>query len=249
MFLAWCIYMSYFLISMRRGGRKDDRKSKKFKKSNVIRVWPRLFLLMAPIMKIKITSFMPMIVVIAVFALISCTHPVTRTEVDKTVDQSGKWNDSDSRLAAETLIHNIFSDSWLKEFKETNKRKPIITTGRIANRTHEHIPPEPLINELTTALLKSGEVSFIVSGEEKEQAGAERQDYRQSNKLSEVVHIKREADFLLTGEIHTIIDELMNKKVVFYQINIELLSLGNNLTVWEGQTKIKKIITKPKVAW
>ncbi len=50
--------------------------------------------------KCKLSSFHKSIALVAmIFLLISCAGPsVKRTEVDETIDLSGRWNDTDSRL-------------------------------------------------------------------------------------------------------------------------------------------------------
>lgn len=199
-------------------------------------------------MGLKKMSFMPIVAAGLLVTLGACSHDVTRTEAAKTVDISGKWNDSDVRIAANTLTQDAFSASWLKEFQKKNSRKPVIVTGELENYSYEHIRSEPLINALTAALLKSGEVTVLAAGEESKQTNAELRDHKRHNNLSGD-SIREKADYELRGEIHSMIDELMNTKVVYYQIDMKLLARESDLTVWKGQTKIKKIIEKPKVAW
>ena len=58
----------------------------------------------------------------------SC-HNVSRVDVDSTMDISGKWNDVDSRLTAETLTEQILGELWLNQFKKENQRKPVVIVG------------------------------------------------------------------------------------------------------------------------
>jgi hypothetical protein len=57
------------------------------------------------------------------------------------------------------------------------------------------------------------------------------------------------ADFMLIGTMNTIRDEAGGKAVMFYQVNLELIDMANNLKAWIGEKKIKKLIKKPKVKW
>jgi hypothetical protein len=46
-----------------------------------------------------------LVVLVFIFLVAACAGPsVKRTEVDETIDLSGKWNDTDSRLVAEEMI-------------------------------------------------------------------------------------------------------------------------------------------------
>jgi len=53
----------------------------------------------------------------------------------------------------------------------------------------------------------------------------------------------------LIGVINTIRDDIGGKAVMFYQTNLELINLENNIKVWIGEKKIKKLIKKKKLTW
>src|SRR6266850_3052187 len=46
------------------------------------------------------------------------------------------------------------------------------------------------------------------------------------------------ADFMLTGTINTIVDPNGNEQLLFYQVNMTLISLADNRKVWVGQKDI-----------
>jgi PBP1b-binding outer membrane lipoprotein LpoB len=54
------------------------------------------------------------------------------------------------------------------------------------------------------------------------------------------------ADFMLFGTINTIVDTKAEGKhrVIFYQVNLELVDLSTNEVVWIGDKKIKKYVRK-----
>ena len=51
---------------------------------------------------------------------------------------------------------------------------------------------------------------------------------------------------MLKGTINTIVDELANTKLMFYQVDLEIIDIEKNLKVWIGQKKIKKLIERSK---
>jgi len=53
---------------------------------------------------------------------------------------------------------------------------------------------------------------------------------------------ERGADFMLLGEINTIIDREDGDEVKFYQIDSYFVNLEDNTKVGVGQTKIKKFV-------
>ena len=56
-------------------------------------------------------------------ALASCARQVTRVNSDAQIDISGRWNDTDSRLAAEELTDEILNGDWLTDFMQANEGK------------------------------------------------------------------------------------------------------------------------------
>jgi hypothetical protein len=54
------------------------------------------------------------------------------------------------------------------------------------------------------------------------------------------------ADYMLKGFINTIMDEKKGTKLIFYQVNLEMMDIENNIKVWIGDKKIKKVIKKSR---
>ena len=52
------------------------------------------------------------------------------------------------------------------------------------------------------------------------------------------------ADFMLRGDITTIVDQEGGEKVKYYQVNLELVNIETNRKAWIGEKKIKKYISQ-----
>jgi hypothetical protein len=50
------------------------------------------------------------------------------------------------------------------------------------------------------------------------------------------------ADFMLIGQINTIIDAEGREQVRYYQVDLTMVSMVDNRKVWLGQKKIKKYV-------
>ena len=57
------------------------------------------------------------------------------------------------------------------------------------------------------------------------------------------------ADFMLTGGIHSILDQYKKESVIYYQVNLELIEVESNRKVWIGEKKIKKHVKHQRVAF
>ena len=50
--------------------------------------------------------------ILASLLVVGCGTKVTRIDADETVDLSGAWNDTDSRLVAEEMIADALAHPW-----------------------------------------------------------------------------------------------------------------------------------------
>ena len=197
-------------------------------------------------MKKYITAVIAIIIAVVMLGGCSQQKTVTRIDPSSTTDLSGEWNDTDSRLVANEMIGNVLSEPWLGKFEAAKKKNPTVIVGTIKNRTSEHIQTITFVKDLEKALINSGKIDFVASKEEREEVRDERQD-QQDNASEESVKKFREetgADFMLRGDIATIIDQADGDKVKYYQVNLELINMETNKKVWIGDKKIKKLISQ-----
>jgi uncharacterized protein (TIGR02722 family) len=196
-------------------------------------------------------SIAAIVLCVAVLGSIGCSHKVvTRIPTDSVTDLSGRWNDTDSRLVSEEMISDCLSKPWKTQHWETAKKKPVVIVGIIRNKTTEHIAVDTFIGDIERAFINTGEVSVVASSEEREQIREERADQQTYSSDETVKQWGKEkgADYLMGGVISSITDEEKGEKVVYYQIDLNLINLEDNSKVWLGQKKIKKYIGKNKVS-
>jgi penicillin-binding protein activator len=177
--------------------------------------------------------------------IVGCTTTVTRVQSDSTIDLTGKWNDTDSRLVADEMIKDCLGQRWLYKWESENKR-PTVIIGQVVNKSHEHISVETFTKNMEMALLNSGKVNFVATKTEREQLRDEKDDMAE-NASAPTTKSKSEetgADLMLIGSINAIPDQLGSKAVVYYQANLELVEIESNQKVWIGEKKIKKLVER-----
>ncbi len=177
--------------------------------------------------------------------VVGCGKKVSRVQSDSTIDLSGRWNDTDSRLVAEEMIKDCLSRPWLNKYA-ADKTNPRVIVGKISNKSHEHISVETFAKDIERALLNSGKVDFVASKNERTQMREEVADM-QSNASAETAKSAGEelaADLMLIGTINTIVDQEGKKAVLFYQVDMELIELESNSKKWIGEKKIKKYVER-----
>ncbi len=179
--------------------------------------------------------------------LFACGTKVERMDVDTTKDLSGKWNDTDSRLVAETMIQECLNGPWYaKAVKETKGQEPVVIVGTVVNDSMEHINTRTFIEEMQRALINSGKVEFVASSSERGEIRQERleQDEYASEATRKAFGKEVGADYMLSGVLNSIIDKEGRKSVIFYQVNLKLINIETNKILWNGQKQIKKYVAK-----
>ncbi len=171
---------------------------------------------------------------------------VERIKPEEAIDLSGRWNDTDSRLVAEEMIKDLVSRPWLDNFVEKNKKQPTVIVGTVVNRSHEHISVQTFTKDLERELTNSGRVQFVASKGEREEIREERteQMIHATEETAKGIGKEIGADYMLKGVLNTIQDEEKGTKVVYYQINLEMIDIESNVKVWLGDKKIKKVVEK-----
>lgn len=187
---------------------------------------------------------------IAAYAVLALTitscnkRTVERVNPNETIDLSGRWNDTDSRLVAEEMVRDVLARPWLTEFKTRNDRSPRIIVGTIYNKSHEHISAETFINDIERELLNSGLIKLAAGKEFREEVREERGDQQEFADPATAAKWGKElgADFMMQGSINSIVDQYGKQKTVTYQIDLTLTQMQTNEKVWIGDKKIKKYI-------
>ena len=123
--------------------------------------------------------------------------------------------------------------------------------GEILNLSHEHINVNTFTDDMERALINSGKVQFVASRGERGEIREERkdQDLNAAEATRKPMGQERGADYMLKGTINTIIDTSGSKQVRFYQVDLTLISLADNVKVWVGQKKIKKFVKRGELRY
>ncbi len=174
----------------------------------------------------------------------SSSRTVQRTASDTTVDLSGRWNDTDSRLTAKKMVDGLLDSRWILRFDKENDRRPVVIVGNIKNNSSEHIQTKLFSKDIERELINSGEVKFVASSAERAEIRDERDEQQQYSSMETAKRLANEtgADFMLKGVISTQNDSFDGEAVKFYQVDLEMINLETNEKVWMDSKKIKKLV-------
>jgi len=189
------------------------------------------------------------VALVASLLITACSTSVERLSADQQIDLSGVWNDTDSRLVSREMVEDALSRPWITKFVSAQGKEPVVIVGRIKNLSHEHINTNTFIANIERELINSGEVQFVASASDRQEIRDERadQDLNASEATRKEMGQEAGADYIMQGQINSIIDLDGTTQVRFYQVNLELISIKDNRKVWIGDKKIKKLIKNSKI--
>ena len=182
--------------------------------------------------------------------IVSCgaETKVTRVDTGVVTDLSGRWNDTDSRMVAESMVKEALEYPWLNNFSQSKRRQPVVVVGTVLNNSHEHINVQTFVTDLERELTNSQKVTFVAGKNEREEVRTERKEQAMYAREDTQKAPGKElgADYMMKGTIATILDEADGTKAMFYQVDLQMVDLESNAKVWFGQKKIKKVIEKKR---
>jgi uncharacterized protein (TIGR02722 family) len=194
----------------------------------------------------------------AALVMMSCASTpsttVSRGSSAEAADLTGEWSATDVEQVSNELIGLALAapriDSYLKDFSTKNGGElPTVIVGRFRNASSERIDTSIISGKMRTAITNSGKLDFVEGGEMREALRAERQDQQANASEETAAALANEtaANFMLTGEVNSIVQKLDNQSARTYYVKASITNLENNRILWEGEaTPIVKQIVQAK---
>ncbi len=168
------------------------------------------------------------VLLVAVSTASGCATGPVRKDRRCGVDPFGPWSVADTRLAAEDMVSACTSAAWVGKFDKTMRRDPVIIVGPISGQVHGHPDARVFVENLQMALINSGTVKLV------------------SPVAGQLPVNDRRADFVLQGNVHSVVNEASGQRVFVFQAALELVDRATRQKVWAGQKKLKKIVKGPR---
>ncbi|MCI0751619.1 MAG: penicillin-binding protein activator LpoB [Flammeovirgaceae bacterium] len=175
---------------------------------------------------------------------ISCARQVSRIDPNQTIDLSGRWNDSDSRMTADQMIYELFESEEFKKYAKEKGTKPVIMISKITNKTSEHIDAGNYVKKFEAVIHKSGIADLVESEDFQDKVRQERAEQQDFADPATAAKWGKElgANLILFGEMNSETDVYNKKRVINYITTLHLTDVETNRRVWYGQHEIKKFV-------
>ena len=201
--------------------------------------------------------WVPAICAVLIIAVSACSSSpkVTRVQAGGSgSDLSGNWSAADVKIVCDSLIADALSssriDEYIRDFSAKNRgAHPAVIVGRFSNNSSEHIDTAIISGQMRTAIINSGKLDFVEGGKKRDDIRAERTDQQgnSSEETASALANETGADFMLSGDVRSIVDRAGNKTVRTYYVRASMTDIETNRIIWEGENNsIQKDIRQPR---
>lgn len=169
------------------------------------------------------------------------SRTVTRADPAEVRDLDFRFDEDDARQVANTMVREAMThDGWMRQ----HTQRPVLILGTVRNETSDYLDSKLFTKQIERALINSGRVRIVAARDER---GEIRDERRQGLDWSSPETVKRQAhelgaDFMMIGRVGENIERSRDgrQRIVYYQVNLEIIDLESNEKVWIGETQIEK---------
>jgi uncharacterized protein (TIGR02722 family) len=164
---------------------------------------------------------------------------------------SDRFNENDLQLIAKKMAESLANAPRFVQAPPQGQQLPIVLVGKLKNSTSEHIDMRSLGDKIQTALAQTGR--FAIVDQQARQDIAEEYEYQNSgyvdpNAAKGPGH-QASVDFVMTGDLASIIQEVGRDKLVYYKMTAKLNNVRTGLIEWTDEKQIRKKFEKHGVSW
>jgi uncharacterized protein (TIGR02722 family) len=163
---------------------------------------------------------------------------------------SDRFNENDLQLIAKKMAESLANSPRFAQ-PAGGQPLPIVLVGKLKNSTSEHIDMRSLGDKIQTALAQTGR--FALVDQQARWDIAEEYEYQQSGYVdpnaAKGPGQQVSVDFLMTGDLASIIQEVGNDKLVYYKMTAKLNNVRTGLIEWTDEKQIRKKFERRAVGW
>ncbi|HEX8698874.1 MAG TPA: penicillin-binding protein activator LpoB [Myxococcaceae bacterium] len=163
---------------------------------------------------------------------------------------SDRFNENDLQLIAKKMAESLANSPRFGQ-QAGGQPLPIVLVGKLKNSTSEHIDMRSLGDKIQTALAQTGR--FALVDQQARWDIAEEYEYQQSGYVdpntAKGPGQQISVDFIMTGDLASIIQEVGNDKLVYYKMTAKLNNVRTGLLEWTDEKQIRKKFEKRSVGW
>lgn len=153
------------------------------------------------------------------------------------------WGSTDLQTTADRMVGSLVRHPVI-----SGGNRPVVQVSTVKNKTNEHIDTKAVTDKIRTALVKTGMVRMTaVSDANREML--ENLEYQSesgvvSKKSAKGIGKQIGADYLLYGELGSIVKEAGRSTDVYYKFTLNLVDVETGIIEWSDEKEIRKEATR-----
>ena len=187
---------------------------------------------------------------VAALVASGCSTEVSYGDAKETETVTVDYGSTDLQSFSGKMVQSLIDSPATTEISVNGR--PVLFVDSIRNKSSEHIDTEALTDTMRTQLLRSGKFRFVDMS--KVAAVKEQLEYQQASGLvdpASMVRLGKQtgAQYMLYGNLASIVKSNGKVKDVFYQLTMNLMDLRSGELVWADQQEIRKQSKKKTLGW
>lgn len=155
------------------------------------------------------------------------------------------FGSTDLQIIASKMVDDMLAFPPIIQM--TQERRPVMFVDRIKNKSQEHIDTESITDTIQNRLINSGKFRFVDMSSVG--AVADQMDYQQQSgmvdkRTAAPVGAQIGAEYMLNGNLSSIVKNAGGKSDVYYKFTLKLLNLKTGIVEWTGEKEIRKSAKK-----
>jgi uncharacterized protein (TIGR02722 family) len=151
------------------------------------------------------------------------------------------FGSTDLQMIASKMVDDVLAFPPVVQL--TAQRRPVMFVDRIKNKTTEHIDLESVTDTIESKLINSGKFRFVdmsVVDRVRQQLEYQRDSGMVDDQQAMVMGRQIGAEYMLYGNMSSIVKRGGNTKDVYYKFTLKMLHLETGIIEWSGEKEIRK---------
>ncbi len=179
---------------------------------------------------------------------IGCATKVRYGDAQQQETLTADFGSTDLQLIAEKMVNSMLRIPLFERGE-----RPVVFVSSVKNKTMEHIDTKAVTDKIRTAMIKSGKVRFTATSDIPTEI-LDQLEYQRGSGLVDPRTRKEYgkqigADYILYGEIGSIVKRAGRRKDVYYKITLNLVDIQTAIIEWADEKEIRKTEKKPIIGW
>lgn len=154
------------------------------------------------------------------------------------------WGSTDLQSVADRMVASLVRHPVI-----ASGNRPVLQVSTLRNSTSEHIDTKSVTDKIRTALIKSQMVRFTAVSDQNREI-LDNLDYQEgrgvvSPETAKKIGRQVGADYLLYGDIASIVKKAGRESDVYYKITLNLVDIESGIIEWSDEKEIRKTAKRP----